>query len=107
MFLQLAGNERHFRCLSTKTKIACALVRGYETLLHQRNVVAATAAAAARSEANFQASTERSTNRESSTRKEAELSPLLATAATKTSLRTNCPSYNIISRFLQVVECCC
>ena len=29
MFLQLAGNERHFRCLSTKTKIACALVRGY------------------------------------------------------------------------------
>ncbi len=28
MFLQLAGNERHFRCLSTKTKIACALVRG-------------------------------------------------------------------------------
>ena len=85
MFLQLAGNERHFRCLSTKTKIACALVRGYETLLHQRNVVAA-AVAAARSEANFQASTERSTNRESSTRKEAELSPLLATAATKTSL---------------------
>ena len=27
MFLHLAGNERHFRCLSTKTKIACALVR--------------------------------------------------------------------------------
>ena len=104
MFLQLAGNERHFRCLSTKTKIACALVRGYETLLHRRR---GGAVAAARSEANFQASTERSTNRESSTRKEAELSPLLATAATKTSLRTNCPSYNIISRFLQVVECCC
>ena len=31
MFLHLAGNERHFRCLSTKTKIACALVRGGES----------------------------------------------------------------------------